>query len=120
MEIKITVDLSPETKAFLSEFLSTLKSGIETEIPTLERQKEGKKKASSEKTEAKETTAPGPWTDPEPKEISIQEIREKVQSLIADGKRDEIKSLLSDFGVANISTLKKSDYNNFYNDLNRI
>ena len=72
------------------------------------------------------TEANTPEEQPEPAEVSpektepskqadytAEDIRTKVSELIKDGKRTEVKELLSQFNADTVTKLQESDYANF-------
>ena len=64
-------------------------------------------KEEPEKAKAESPAEPAKQKDPELPEISIKQIREKFIELARAGKRDELKALLDDFGVENVSGLEE-------------
>ena len=69
-------------------------------IPKEDKPKTEKKPAAAKPAE------PAKQAEPELPEISIEQIREKFISLARAGKREELKTLLADFDVENVSGLE--------------
>lgn len=67
--------------------------------------KEDKPKTEKKPAAAK-SAEPAKQAEPELPEISIEQIRERFINLARAGKRDELKDLLADFDVENVSGLE--------------
>lgn len=49
--------------------------------------------------------------------VSAKEVREKFTELARDGKRDELRAVLAEFGVENVSALEESMFDEVYERL---
>ena len=63
-------------------------------------------KEEPEKAKAESPAEPAKQVEPELPKISIEQIRERFISLARAGKREELKALLADFDVENVSGLE--------------
>lgn len=100
MEIRVKID-APE----LAQAIQSL-AGALTKNPNLidlENAKSGKAQ--------KETTKEVPKTESEPKqekEPKVEDLRAKAAEKAKEGKKDEIKALLDEFGVKTVSAVPKA------------
>ncbi|MBS1776004.1 MAG: hypothetical protein JSS64_06955 [Bacteroidetes bacterium] len=106
---------SPQDFANLSQILASFSGVIETPTP----------KPEKSATPAKETTTEAPKEaiakEPPAKtstKISVEQVRSSVQAKAKEGKREEIKNLLTEFGAENVTALKEEHYNDFLTKLN--
>ena len=94
LEVKVTVTLAPE-------ILSILQGLIGQAV------KEG-------------TPISKPDEVSEDSEVKLDDLLEIAKGLVQSEKRGKVKEMLSEYGVAGISKLKKEHYPDVYNKLNQI
>lgn len=58
-------------------------------------------------------TAEAPVAEAQSAEVSLEQVRAAVQEKAQSGKRDKVKSLLSEFGAENVTKLDKAKYAEF-------
>lgn len=109
MNITLTITASPE----LLEALQGIAKGFAPKSSPAST-KQTKKEEPKE-----EATAPAAETKETPV-ISIEKIREAVKAKSEAGKREEIKSLLGEFGADKVPALKPDDYPMFLEKLKAI
>ena len=102
ISIDVNVELSEQTKAFLGQLFGTKNCATQAPAPA-------PAPAKPAPAPAKPAPAPAPTTSG----ITIEEIRAELQAKITD-HRDEIKAMLTNFGVKNVTTLAQDDYEEFY------
>lgn len=120
MDITITVNFGADSLAAINNLAAALTGAApKTENPL---KSVPKVKAEVEKPQAGElATAPAPQPEAEtPASVTVAAIRELVQEKAAAKKTAEVKSLLAEFGAANVSTLDKGKYVEFYTKLKAI
>lgn len=68
-----------------------------------------------QKTEQQETVqAPSTESTTDEPTITIEQVRAAVKGKATAGKRDEVKKLLGEFGVPNVTSLEKSQFGEFF------
>ena len=104
MEIKVTIEAEARLLAVLQDIAATLSERKQAPVVSM-------KKAVKEEVVKDDE---GPKTEePKAKEVSKEELRLLVMSK-SDKHKTKIKSILSEFGAANVSTLQKEHFANFY------
>lgn len=53
-------------------------------------------------------------------EVTIEELRSEIQAKAKDGKRDDIKKLLKEFGAASVTELDEEHYGEFKLKLDKL
>jgi hypothetical protein len=114
MEIKLKIEASQDVLDAINALASALnrdttekpkaKKKVEvTEEPTLQQEVEAVEK---ERAEAQTYT--------------IEQVKEIGQKVAALGKKDAVKALIGKYGVAKLSDLAESDFNDFVKDVNSL
>ena len=113
MNITITIAATPELTEALQAIATALGGTIKKAAPT-----------KVVKDELKDAATPvlAAISSPAAKEekITVEALRELVTSKVAANKRDQVKSLLQEFGAKNVSVLDASKYNDFHQKLNAL
>jgi hypothetical protein len=64
---------------------------------------------------------PEPVTlEPEPKRITLTEIRETIQIKGLAGKTEKLKEILKSFGASKVSEINETDYPIFFNQISNV
>jgi hypothetical protein len=105
MNITVTHVIHPDTLNVLQAFINAITGQTVITKPVVN----GKAK---EVKESKATTT-GSETA-EAIKITIEQVRASVQKKSQAGKRDQIKTLLSDFGADKVTSLQPDQYATFY------
>lgn len=119
ISIDVNVELSEQTKAFLGQLFGGKACGCTKPAepakpaPAPAKPVEPAKPAKPAPATAPAPTKPAPAPAPTTSGITIEEIRAELQAKITD-HRDEIKAMLTNFGVKNVTTLAQDDYEEFY------
>ena len=120
MEITIKIEAEGLEKAI--RFLaSRLGAEVESLPPVAKDQPEKKRRkkddpATTASTPESETptepapSEPAPAPDTDVKPITLEAVREKLAELSANGKKEDIKKLLSDFGVAKLTDVEPAKF----------
>jgi hypothetical protein len=111
--INHVITLSPE----VAGFLQTLFAGAAP--------KEGPKKpvkiAEKAQVESPQptvrTTLEGPLSDPLPT-VTIEQVREAVQKKTLEGKKEQVKAILTDVGVQKVTALQPEQFADFLSKVN--
>lgn len=107
MKLQIEVDTNdPDSIKQAMDFVLDVLVPIAEETPDQEQPKPAE--VAPEKSEPSEKTEPTKQAG-----HTADDIRTKVSELIKDGKRTEVKELLSQFNADTVTKLKESDYANF-------
>lgn len=124
ISVNVTLDASPALLAALQSLIgqptaptkkTSGKSAL-TSVPAntpTEEQTAGTTPVISDTTEVKESSAETTV------EITLEQVRAEVVKLSQNGKRDELKKILTSFGAANVATLEKSKYADFLKELQK-
>jgi hypothetical protein len=114
MEIKVTLTADPSLTKLIESLVSVLSPAAHAN---------GKEKVSkmavTNNGELKETATPVVETKaetvpvPSAKPITIEQVRAAVQAKSAGGKKDQVKSLLAEFGADKVTNLIKENYPSF-------
>lgn len=125
MNITVTLTAHPE-------FLSVLQSLVGALANSTESVKQSAKKTNGTKMPESTTPITAPVqtsevnisTDKTPSEkaisITIEQIRAAVQKQSGEGKRDQIKALLAEFGADKVTNLTKDQYADFLSRLEKL
>ena len=68
---------------------------------------------------AKEKAAPGVWSDPDAR-TTVEQLRAAVKAKSEAGHREALKKLLTEYGVANVSSLAPELYSDFLAKVNEL
>ena len=68
---------------------------------------------------AKEKAAPGVWSDPDARP-TVEQLRAAVKAKSEAGHREALKKLLTEYGVANVSSLAPELYSDFLAKVNEL
>ena len=109
MQIQVTV-----THTLAPEVLELFK-GLFKEQPAKVKRENPLKNSDSQPAPAVPAT---PQSSEATEEVTIEQVRAAVQEKSQAGKRDAVKALLTKFGAANVTTLKKDQYADFLTQLN--
>lgn len=101
---------SPQDFANLSQILASFGS-VRSAEPVLKSAGE----THAEEAPKVETKAPQ-----KAEKISVEQVRSAVQEKAKEGKRQEIKDLLTDFGAENVTALSADKYAEFLTKLNAL
>ena len=64
-------------------------------------------------TQPQENDPPKPEPEPEPEPVPVTELRAKAAEKAKEGKKDEIKALLSEFGAKTVSSVDEEKRSEF-------
>lgn len=111
--LTITGGTAAEIKEAVNELSTTFitSNGTAIELPA--------KNKSKKSTVSEKAIAPGPWSDPEPKEIAaeqnltLEEVRAIATDVAKTGKRVEVKALITEFGAKNLEGIKPEHFTEF-------
>lgn len=128
MELKITIDATQDVLDAITKLTNAIKglnftATTETVTETIVTKKPKKVTEVKENVQdiAEEVTpVPKPIEETTETFLTIEEIRAKVQEVAQNGKRDEVKNLLSTFGVTRVSDLASESFTEFYEKLNAL
>jgi len=56
---------------------------------------------------------PEPTPEPPPKPMALEELRARIHIVNSSGKKDQVKELLSSFGVTHLTSLAEVEYEDF-------
>lgn len=122
MQITLTMDLTDanikKLAAFLNEVSEDPKTTEAPKASTNKKKAEPKTEApeapkAEPKTEAPEavkTEAPVPVPEVEAQKITKTDLRAVALKLSKSGKADELEKIFGEFGAANLSSIKETDY----------
>jgi intergrase/recombinase len=130
MELKITIDATQDVLDAITQLTNAIKGlnvTATTETVTETVVTEKPKKVTKVKEEIAEEVVPVPLpveettkTTEATRKIYIEDIRAKVQIVAQNGKREEVKMLLSEFGVTRVSDLDSYHFTEFYSKVNAL
>lgn len=115
MNITITHTIDPNILGLLQAFIGNM-GGQTTTTPKANGKAAKQIEPSKDVPPAQEPAS----TAPQAKAVGLSEVRALVQTKSADGKRDNVKALLADFGVPNVSSLKADQCAAFYTQLENL
>ena len=125
MELKITIDATQDVLDAITQLTNAIKglnftATTETITETVVTKKP--KKVTEVKEVLQEEVQEVAIIKEETTEnfLTIEEIRAKVQEVAQNGKRDEVKTLLSQFGISRVSDLASESFTEFYEKLNTL
>jgi hypothetical protein len=129
MNITVTHTLAPEIIELLKNFGNPTEKIASPEIvkeATPVKEIKAKKVAKTETEESKDTETEkqaetkSAGTEKPAEQVTFENIRLAVQQKAQGGKRDEVKKLLTEFGVEKVSALEKDQYADFYTKVNKL
>lgn len=111
MEIKVLVDFSPSALAAITGLTNALSGGVVKELPA---KQNDQMKAEKPKAETEKVTVPAGDAA-----ITFEDLRKlsMEKAAISVAKKEEVKSLLTEFGVKAISALQKEQFADFHGKL---
>jgi hypothetical protein len=138
INVKVTLDASPELKVILQGLFRPLTGGVAASIPAPAASSTGKSKLkNSDKvekpadpepvadtaTETQDTTEEAADstidTKAEPT-VTIEQIRALIPEAKAKAGTDKVKALLTKYGTPNVTNLPKENYDDCYNELKKL
>lgn len=128
MELKITIDATQDVLDAITKLTNAIKGlnftatteTITETVVTEKPKKVTKVKENVQEVAEKVTPVEKPIEETTETFLTIEEIRAKVQEVAQNGKRDEVKNLLSTFGVTRVSDLASDSFTEFYEKLNAL
>jgi gas vesicle protein len=118
MEIKVTLDAAPQ---FLN-VLTAIATALTGPQKAVEAPKKSTKSEASKTEEVKETPVVN-MADKADKVTEVKVTIEQIRQIVTDKAKthkEKIKALLSEFGAANVSTLQKEQYPDFYSKVSAL
>ena len=113
--VKHEFTMSPE----LASFFSRIMAPIHTDMTTPAKKAPAKDVKPVEEVKAIEEVAE-PVVATETSSVSLEMVRAAVSAKATAGKREEVKSLLTSFGAANVTTLESVKYAEFLTAVNAL
>ena len=119
MNITVTHTLSPEIIALLQGFIQTPNGSSASTAPV----KEIKQKSTKQETAVPAVSTPASEetkTDDDTVQPTLERVREAVQTKSQTGKREQLKSLLTEFGTDKVTNLDPKQYAAFLKKVNEL
>lgn len=136
INVKVTLDASPELKAILQGLFKPLVGGVAASTPAPAASGKNKLKNSDKVEKTVETE---PAADPKPEatitneaptdsdlediaepSVTIEQIRALIPGAKAKVGTDKVKALLTKYDTANVTNLPRAKYDEFYNELKNL
>jgi hypothetical protein len=114
MNITINVEL-PQDKALLESILRIINPAHTKDEPA-----ETPKTTANGTSVTKTQIAAPPIDNPPPPSITPTHTLESVRAIAHKKKKDDVRALLTEFGVAGLTKLKEEQYNDFMIKLNAL
>lgn len=111
MNITVTHTIDPTIVGLLQAFIGNM--GGQTAPKANGKVKQMPAAPTKEGEIAADVSTPSSQTT-DVKTITLSEVRALVQTKSTEGKKENIRALLADFGVPNVTALKADQYSSFY------
>lgn len=116
MNITVTHTLAPDILALLQGFTQNANGGTAAAPPV----KEIKQKNVKQETSARSPAANETKVDDDAVQPTLERVREAVQTKSQAGKREQLKSLLTEFGTDKVTNLDPKQYAAFLKKVNEL
>lgn len=113
MDLTINIAIHPDSLNVLKEFITLIKAGGTPAATTKSERVPGLNGAVKIDKVEKPIQATGSETN-EAVRLTIEQVRAAVQKKSTAGKKDQIKSLLGEFGVGKVTDLQPDQYQAFH------